>query len=131
MATFSFELVSPEALLISEEVEAVRLPGAMGEFQVMAEHAPLLALLDPGVLVVSGGGSSERRIFIDGGFCDVNASGCTVLAEMASPVEELDASRVDALISEAEAADETLDNPARQDEMARRLAILKTVRGTL
>ena len=131
MATFPFELVAPERLLISEEVEAVRLPGAAGEFQVMAHHAPLLALLDPGIMVVSGGSGGERRLFIDGGFCDVNAAGCTVLAEAAMPVEEMDQSKIDAIIEEAQAAASSLDEPGRRDEAERRLATLRTVRAGL
>lgn len=130
MATFPFELVSPERLLISREVEAVTLPGAEGEFQILANHAPLLALLGPGVMAVQGGGEDER-VFIDGGFCDMDGATCTVLAEFATPVAEMDTARIDAIIEEAEAASSALDDPARRDEAERRLATLRSVRATL
>ncbi|MEO1105667.1 MAG: F0F1 ATP synthase subunit epsilon, partial [Pseudomonadota bacterium] len=69
MATFHFELVSPEALLISGAVDSVTLPGSEGQFQVFSGHAPFLALLGPGIVEVSGGDVGHKRIFVDGGFC--------------------------------------------------------------
>ncbi|MEM8553032.1 MAG: ATP synthase F1 subunit epsilon [Pseudomonadota bacterium] len=129
MAKFRFELVSPEALVISGEVEGVTLPGAEGDFQVMAGHAPMLALLGPGLVTVTGGEGGDRRIFIDGGFCDVNDAGCSVLAEAA-----IDASgageKLDALIKSAEADAAQLVHPA-VDDANRRIATLKNVRASL
>ena len=130
MATFPFEIVSPERLLFSGEVEAVTLPGAEGEFQVMAGHAPLLALLGPGVMTVSGGDSNGEKLFIDGGFCDMNGRTCTVLAEAATPVGELSAEAVAAMISDAEAAAAEMD-PADRDVAKRRIAILESVRASV
>lgn len=130
MATFPFEIVSPERLLFSGEVEAVTLPGAEGEFQVMAGHAPLLALLGPGVMTVSGGDSNGEKLFIDGGFCDMNGRTCTVLAEAATPVGELSAESVAAMISDAEAAAAEME-PADRDVANRRIAILETVRASV
>lgn len=128
MATFPFELVAPERLLISEEVEAVRLPGSEGEFQVMAGHAPLLALLGPGLMEVTGRGGGKDRLFIDGGFCDVNANGCTVLAEAAVPASELSTERIDALVRDAEEAAAAMDNHGDRDEANRRIATLQSLR---
>ncbi len=125
MATFRFELVSPERLLISGDVEAVTLPGADGEFQVLPGHAPLLALLGPGIMIVTGGSEPARRLFIDGGFCDVTPSGCTVLAESAYQPDET--ARIDEIIAAAEAEANGLEGNAR-DLADRRLATLRTVR---
>ena len=128
MATFHFELVSPESLLISGEVTHVTLPGSEGEFQVLPGHAPFLALLGPGVVEVGGGDVTERRIFIDGGFCDVNNKGCSVLAEAAIDVSEA-GGRVDEIIAAAEREAEGLQADLL-DEATRRLAKLKAVRAT-
>lgn len=128
MATLPFEIVSPEKLLFSGEVEAVRLPGIEGEFQVMAGHAPLLALLGPGIMEMSGGEATGQRLFVDGGFCDMNGRSCTVLAESATRVEDLSSGVLDTLISDAESHAEELDNPADRDVANRRIATLHTVR---
>ncbi len=125
MATFRFELVSPERLLISGEVESVTLPGAEGEFQVLAGHAPLLSLLGPGIMTVTGGAEASRRLFIDGGFCDVSPTVCTVLAESAYQPDEM--VRVDEMIAAAEASAGSLEGDAL-DQANRRLATLRAVR---
>ncbi|MEM0906098.1 MAG: ATP synthase F1 subunit epsilon [Pseudomonadota bacterium] len=129
MAKFSFELVSPESLLISSEVDAVTLPGSEGEFQVLAEHAPFLALLGPGIVTVTGAEGGDKRIFIDGGFCDVSATTCSVLAEAAVAAEDA-ADRVDAIVADAEKTAATLQGHAL-DDAHRRLATLKTIRAAL
>ena len=131
MATFPFELVAPERLLFTGDVEAVRLPGAEGEFQVLAGHSPLLALLAPGIMEISGGETSSARLFIDGGFCDVNGISCTVLAEAAIPLEDLSAETMDGLIAEAERAASAAESPAVRDEAERRTATLREVRAAL
>lgn len=130
MASFPFELVSPEKLLVSAEVESVQLPGADGDFEVMANHAPLLALLGPGVMNVTGGDVPHRRLFIDGGFCDVGPKGCTVLAEAAVPVDGEAAAEIDRLIEAAQDQMKDLEGDAK-DQAARRLHTLETVRAAL
>ena len=130
MATFPFEIVSPERLLFSGEVEAVKLPGAEGEFQVMAGHAPLLALLDPGILEVTGGGAAGEKLFIDGGFCDMNGVTCTVLAEAATPLDQLSSDDMKAMIDAAHKGAEDLE-PADHDEAMRRVAVLHMVHSQL
>ncbi|MBJ3775277.1 F0F1 ATP synthase subunit epsilon [Acuticoccus mangrovi] len=129
-ATFPFELVSPEKLLFSGDVEAVLLPGAEGELQVMAGHAPLLALLEPGIMEVTGGPAGKQRVFIDGGFCDMNGESCTVLAEAATAVEDLSAEAMDEIIAEAEEAAAALEGGER-DEANRRIATLRTVKAAI
>jgi F-type H+-transporting ATPase subunit epsilon len=131
MATFPFELVAPERLIVSGEAESAQLPGAEGDFEVLEGHAPMLALLGPGIMEVKGGEVGTRRIFIDGGFCDVNNAGCTVLAESATPVDGEAAAEVDRLIAEAEEAVAAMEAGDERDETNRRIAILKTVRAGL
>ncbi|WGF88213.1 ATP synthase F1 subunit epsilon [Marinivivus vitaminiproducens] len=99
-----FELVSPERVLASEDVDMVTLPGAEGEFGVLPQHAPLLALLRPGVISTYEGNTVKERIFVTGGFAEVNEEGCSVLAEQAQPVAELLAEEARRLLEEANAA---------------------------
>jgi F-type H+-transporting ATPase subunit epsilon len=103
MDTFQFELVSPERLLISEEVEHVVVPGAEGEFGVLAHHAPLLSTLRPGVVkVFKTDGGEPERLFVRGGFADVNPRGLTILADEATPMSQFDVAALDQAIRDAE-----------------------------
>jgi F-type H+-transporting ATPase subunit epsilon len=86
----AFELVSPERLLASEAVDMVVAPGAAGDFGVLPNHSLLMSLLRPGVIEIWQGNQITRRIFVGGGFAEVNPRGCIVLAEEALPVEEID-----------------------------------------
>ena len=85
-----FELVSPERLLLSEPVEMVVVPGAEGDFGVLPGHAPLISTLRPGVIAVYEGGKVAERIFVAGGFAEVTGERCTVLAEQAMPLGDID-----------------------------------------
>ena len=116
MATFHFEIVSPERLLFAGEVEQVIVPGSEGEFTVMKEHAPLMAVLRPGIVTVEGNDNAQR-LFVRGGFADVAPTGLTILAESAVPVEDFTAARLGVEIQGAK--DEY--NKAATDE-AKRLA---------
>ncbi|PWR20846.1 F0F1 ATP synthase subunit epsilon [Zavarzinia compransoris] len=78
-----FELVSPERLLFSADVETVTVPGAEGDLGILVDHAPLVALLRPGVVEVQAGGKVTARLFVRGGFAQVTPEGLTVLAEEA------------------------------------------------
>jgi F-type H+-transporting ATPase subunit epsilon len=86
---FQFELVSPEQLLMSEPVDQVVVPGSEGYFTVLKGHAPFMSTLKPGVIEVAHGGKTDR-IFVRGGFADVNVGGLTILAEQAIPLAEVD-----------------------------------------
>src|SRR5262245_30189110 len=88
MATFHFDLVSPEQLVFSGEVEHVVVPGSEGEFGVLAGHAPLIAMLRPGILKILG--ADEHRILVTSGFAEVTSEALTVLADRAVPVQEVD-----------------------------------------
>ena len=86
-----FDLVSPERSLRSGEVHMVVVPGSEGDFGVLAGHAPFMSTIRPGAIqVFAEADSAPARLFIDGGFAEVNETGLTILAEMAMPVEELD-----------------------------------------
>jgi F-type H+-transporting ATPase subunit epsilon len=101
MATFPFELVSPEKLLFSGEVEAVVVPGAEGEFTVMKDHAPVMAVLKAGVVEIDEA-SKKTKLFVRGGFADVAGGGLTILAETSMPLDQLDAAQIASEIKNAE-----------------------------
>ncbi len=96
-----FELVSPEKLLLSEDVEMVVVPGAEGDFGVLPGHAPMISTVRPGVIHVFEGGSVKTRIFVAGGFAEVTTERCTVLAEEAVPLDEIDRASVEKDIQDA------------------------------
>src|SRR6202040_4079906 len=98
---FRFDLVSPTRLVFSGEVEQVDVPGAEGDFGVLAGHAPLIAALRPGILTIREAGGA-KRLYVRDGFAEVNSSGLTVLAEFATPVEELDQGELQKEIEAAE-----------------------------
>ncbi|MEI5678896.1 F0F1 ATP synthase subunit epsilon [Mesorhizobium sp. CGMCC 1.15528] len=87
---FKFELVSPERLLVSEEVQSVVIPGAEGEMTVLANHAPVMTTIKPGVVTVKTVTGADERYVVFGGFADILPSGCTLLAESAVPVASID-----------------------------------------
>jgi F-type H+-transporting ATPase subunit epsilon len=98
---FQFELVSPERLLMSEPVDQVVVPGTEGYFTVLKGHAPFMSTLKPGVVDISRG-NDVMRIFVRGGFADVNTSGLTILAEQAIPLAEVDPAMLAADVKNAE-----------------------------
>lgn len=101
MAAFHFELVSPEKLLFSGDVESVVAPGAEGQFTVLKDHAPVMTTLKSGVVTVAGGDGKVEKLFVRGGFADVSAAGFTILAELAIPLSEIDVAKVDADLKDA------------------------------
>jgi len=102
MATFHFELASPEKLLFSGDVDQVDVPGSEGDFGVLAQHAPFVTTLRPGVLTVYRGGE-KQQIAVFGGFAEVGPGGLTVLADVATALEDLDRAALAAKITEMEA----------------------------
>ena len=98
----SFDLVSPEKLLLSEDAEMVTLPGSEGEFGVLAGHAALISTLKPGVIAVKGGAQGDQRYFVTTGFADVSATKLTVLAEEAIPMESVNTELLDQRIADGE-----------------------------
>jgi F-type H+-transporting ATPase subunit epsilon len=123
-----FDLVSPERLLLSEPVDQVIVPGTEGDFAALPEHSNLISLIRPGVLYVYRGGSAPERIFIGGGFAEVTATGCTVLAEQATPVAEIDRAFAEKAIVDARE-----DVEDAKDEVAKAIAqnVLKVAEARL
>jgi F-type H+-transporting ATPase subunit epsilon len=105
-ATFHFDLVSPEKLAFSGDVDQVDIPGVEGDFGVLAGHAPVVAAIRPGILTVVTGGS-KQKIIVLGGIAEVSDKGLTVLADVATSLEELD---------RAEFADTIADMQAKLSE---------------
>ena len=101
MASFQFELVSPERLLVSQKVESVIIPGAEGEMTIMANHAPVMTTIKPGVVTVNPEFGAQERYVVFGGFADILPSGCTLLAESAVAVGDIDRADLARRIQEA------------------------------
>lgn len=99
--TFKFELVSPERVLLSEDVEHVVLPGVDGDLGVLAGHAPLVVTLRPGTISVIGG-EKTRKIFVKDGFAEFTPDTLNVLAEQAVNLDGVERSEIDGLIATAE-----------------------------
>jgi F-type H+-transporting ATPase subunit epsilon len=111
-----FDLVSPEQMLLSEDVTMVTLPGTEGYFGVLAGHAPVISTLRPGVIEVKDGESGDMRIFVRGGFAEVDPTKVVVLAEEAIPLADLD---VEALESRIRDTEEDLTAAKTDSERAR------------
>jgi F-type H+-transporting ATPase subunit epsilon len=99
---FTFELVSPERLLLSEAATQVVVPGEEGQFTVLKGHAPVMATLRPGVVEATLGRGTVERIFVRGGFADTTPEGLTILAEEAIMLADLSAEKIAAEIKDAE-----------------------------
>lgn len=124
MATFSFELVSPTRLVFSGEVEQVDVPGAEGDFGVLAGHAPFVSTLRPGVLTIRDAGGA-RRLFVRDGFAEVSGKGLTVLAETAVPLENFDRDAFAQAIKDAESAVAAAKDDAARWKAVEALDLLK------
>ena len=98
--TVEFELVSPARLLLTDQIEMVVVPGAEGDFGVLPRHAPMISTVRPGVIRVYQSGSVRDRIFVGGGFAEVTPERCTVLADDAIAVGEIDRAEVEKKIKD-------------------------------
>lgn len=128
---FAFELVSPEQQLVSGEATQVVVPGAEGQFTVLANHAPFLSTLKPGILEVTMADGSSDRIFVRGGFADANPEGLTLLAEEAQRVADMDMGSLDQAIKDArEDVSDAKDDEAKA-AAATKLAQLEEVKAAL
>lgn len=101
MATFQFDLVSPEKLAFSGEVDQVDVPGWEGDFGVLAGHAPIVAAVRPGILTITSGGTREKVIVL-GGLAEMSGDRLTVLADVATSIAELDRAQFAETISAME-----------------------------
>ena len=102
MATFHFDLVSPEKLTFSGDVDQVDIPGTEGDLGVLAGHAPIVATVRPGILTIISGGT-KQKIIVLGGLAEMSESGLTVLADVATAIEELDKAKFAATVNEMQA----------------------------
>ena len=118
-----FELVSPERLLLSRTVDMVVVPGADGDFGVLRGHAPLISTLRLGVIDVHDAGGVSERIFVAGGFAEVTAERCTVLAEQAVPVADLDRAGIEGEIKSLRDSLAVADGDAERGALAARIAV--------
>ncbi|MDP2298841.1 MAG: F0F1 ATP synthase subunit epsilon [Pseudolabrys sp.] len=126
MATLHFELVSPEKLVFSGEVEQVDVPGAEGDFGVLAGHAPMVTTLRPGVLTVKMA-SGEQKIVVLGGFAEVSAKGLTVLADTADSLADFDRAVLATHIGEMEQQIAKMEPGNALDRLITRLDHYKSV----
>lgn len=120
MATFHFELVSPEKIAFTGDVDQVDVPGVDGDFGVLAGHAPVVAEIRPGILVVTAG-ATKQQFVVFGGLAEVSANGMTVLSQVASSVEELDRGLLAKTIEEMEAE---IENAGKGDALDREISRL-------
>ncbi|WP_122048768.1 ATP synthase F1 subunit epsilon [Asaia bogorensis] len=96
------EIISPEKLLFRKEVEMAVIPGEEGDIAAMPDHAPIMLLLRGGVVSLYEGGVVTERFFVSGGFADITADRCTILADEALPIKDI-------VLTEAESRLETLE----------------------
>jgi F-type H+-transporting ATPase subunit epsilon len=122
-----FELVSPEKLLLSRAVDMVVVPGAEGDMGVLPRHSPVITTVRPGTIVVYEGGAVTDRIFIAGGFAEVSDNRCTVLAEEAMPVEDIDKAAAQQSLTDAreDISSADSDSERKSAEMAAAVAEAK------
>jgi F-type H+-transporting ATPase subunit epsilon len=129
---FKFELVSPERLLVSAQVEQVVVPGSEGEMTVLAHHAPVLTTLRPGLLDIAfPGGGEHQRYFVRGGFAEISPAGLTVLAETAIDLVELDAAQLTQAVKDAEEDVADAADNAMRDRAQTKLDHLRQVQAAL
>ena len=120
MATLHFELVSPEKLLFSGEVDQVDVPGAEGDFGVLAGHAPAVTTLRPGILTVFSGGQAQKIVVL-GGFAEVSDKGLTVLADVAESAKDIDRAMITERIGEMEQRAAKMEPGTELDKLITRL----------
>ena len=126
-----FDLVSPERMLLSEDVDMVTLPGAEGYFGVLAGHAPVISSLRPGVIEVTGGTTPNLRLFVRGGFAEVDAKKVIVLAEEAIPMADFDVAALDRRLADTEEDLAIAKTDAERARVSEQLDHLRQLRAAL
>ena len=111
------EIVSPERLVLSEQVRSVTVPGAEGYFTVLGDHAPLMSTLKPGFITVTDNANVAHVFYVRGGFVDVAPEALTILAEEARPVADFNRTEIEALIASGLTALEAVKDAADQDRL--------------
>lgn len=129
--TFNFELVSPERLLLSEKVSEVVIPATEGEMTVMANHAPTMTTIKPGVVSVKNAAGQVSKFVVFGGFADIVPTGCTLLAESAVPASELSRETLTRRIEAARADIDKANSHEHKSRLEQYLMELTHLNGTL
>jgi len=130
MATLHIDLVSPEKILFTGDVNQVDVPGSEGDFGVLAGHAPLMTTLRPGIMAIHRD-DGQLRIVVIGGFAEVNPTGLTILADTAVPLEDFDPNTLAAMIKTAESDVAAVADPAQRDKLAHKLDQLRALQATI
>ena len=130
MATFQFNLVSPEKLLFTGEVTQVDVPGSEGDFGVLAGHSPFVTTLRPGILTMYRE-DGALRVAVSGGFAEVSDAGLTVLADVAVPVEDVNHDAFAGFVKDAEDAAAAAPEGPQRDKLALRADQLRQLQATL
>jgi F-type H+-transporting ATPase subunit epsilon len=125
-----FEFVSPERVLFSGDVDQVDLPGAEGDMGILADHAPLVTALRPGIVTIYRGGAHEP-VVVTGGFAEVGPTGLTILADRAVARADFDLTSLSTEIKDAEEDVADATDEAQRDKLARHLAQLKALQEAL
>lgn len=128
---FDFELVSPERLLVSEKVSEVVIPATEGEMTVLANHAPTMTTIKPGVVSVKFASGQAQKYVVFGGFADIVPTGCTLLAESAVAMSEINRETLVKRIEAARAELEGADNHEHKTRLEQYLMELTHLNGTL
>ncbi len=123
----SFELASPEALLVSAVVDMVVVPGAEGDFGVLPGHAPFISTVRAGVIDVYDGDKIDQRIFVADGFAEVNERGCIVLSSEAYPVDTLDRGEVEERLKAARDDLADADSDDERDKAEAEIAVCEAM----
>ncbi|EJF91482.1 F0F1 ATP synthase subunit epsilon [Bartonella tamiae] len=129
--TFLFELVSPEELLLTEQVTEVVLPASEGYLTVMVNHAPTMTSIVPGIIKVKPTDGDEKSFVVFGGFADITPTGCSLLAESAISVEQFDHADLEDRIERARHSLENANGDEARNKAEDFLHQLTTVRGVL
>lgn len=123
---FDFELVSPERKLMSEKAWQVTIPGQEGDFGVRANHASVVSFIRPGVVeVISKEGDAPAKIFIAGGFADVTATNCTILAEEAFMLSDLNQAEIEEQVKDTESKLIAAKDTVEQIRYTKQLSLAK------
>jgi F-type H+-transporting ATPase subunit epsilon len=124
--TLHFELVAPEKLLVSKPVAMVTVPGGEGVFGVLPGHAPMITTVKAGVIEIYGDNENtiSDHIFVAGGFAEVTAERCTILAEEAMPISDLHQAQLEVHAKELSDELSTAKSPAEQADIETKMAVV-------
>ncbi len=125
-----FDLVSPERSLASMDATAVQIPGADGDMTVMADHAPTITTLRPGVLRVEAGSDTHEYV-VTGGFAEIGAAGISVLAEQAVAKGDMTQGQLDAMMDDAQDSYNRAKDGGNVDDAAKLLADMVAMGGEI